>query len=115
MGVCAVDDSTWLESGTSKSQRPLNADIYANNTCITASGDMYHYSHCSPSNLGDTTDNSFGNHFLSGAKLSFACGTKEFTLDSFQAAGHEKGSTSGPLPSAVEIAELGRKLLGIAA
>jgi hypothetical protein len=126
MEACAVDDSTWLPicsaSGKCDDNRPYMADVFANNTCITASGNMYHYSRCDPSKLSLTTDDSFGNKFLSGApQLNFSCGgaksgsshPKAFTLESFQAAGHETDSTRGPLPSAAEIAALGRQLLGL--
>lgn len=112
MGACAVDDSPWM----SKDGKPLRADVYANNTCITASGNMYHYSRCDPEKVPITTDNSYGNTFLTGNKstLGFSCGKdKHFTLAAYQAAGYEKASVQGSIPSATEIAKLGRKVLGI--
>eukprot|EP01051_Picozoa_sp_SAG22_P001402 SAG22_NODE_54_length_23787_cov_12.917511_15_plen_144_part_00 len=105
MGVCAVDDSIWLS--------PETADIYANNTCITATGDMYHDSHCSPEVLPISTDRSFGNTFMSDKPAAFSCGGANLSLAAFQAAGGEAGSTQKPMPTVAEVVGLGKELLGI--
>ena len=107
MKACAVDDSTWSKDGT-------DADIFANNVCITGSGDMYHDSRCDPHNLAETVDKSFGNRFFTDntSQLGFACGRSkpvQLTLESFQAKGYEKGSTVTPRPSNEEIVKMGRK------
>ena len=114
MGVCAVDDSAWKILGWHADGYPGNADIFSNNTCITASGDMYHYSKCDPENIPDTTDRSFGNTFISPGEVSFTCGSKNYTLNSFQAAGYEESSThQTAMPSAAAISEMGARLLSI--
>ena len=118
MDVCAVDDSPWsgkhLLFPTEAGVYPANADIYRNNTCITATGEMYHYSRCDPENIPDLTDLSSGNTFISPGTPSFKCGDSNFTLESYQAAGYEKGSTHrSAMPSAEEIAGMGAALLGI--
>ena len=118
MDVCAVDDSPWsgkhLLFPTEAGVYPANADIYRNNTCITATGEMYHYSRCDPENIPDLTDLSSGNTFISPGTPSFKCGGSNFTLESYQAAGYEKGSTHrSAMPSAGEIAGMGAALLGI--
>ena len=105
MGVCAVDDSTWLSTET--------ADIYANNTCITATGVMFHDSHCNPKNLSMSTDRSFGNTFMSDSPASFPCAEGSLSLAAFQTAGGARGSTQKPMPSVAEVVALGKDLLGI--
>lgn len=118
MSVCAVDDSPWsskhLLSATLDGVYPSNADVYRNNTCITATGVMYHYSRCDPKNIPDLTDLSSDNTFVSPSTPSFMCGDQNFTLSSYQAAGYEKGSShDSAMPTAEEIAKMGASLLGI--
>lgn len=105
MGVCAVDDSTWLSSET--------ADIYANNTCITSTGQMYHDSRCNPGNLSISTDRSFGNTFMSNQKAFFPCGESHLSLAAYQAAGAEAESTQKQMPSVATVVGLGKGVLGI--
>ena len=111
--VCAVDDSPWTGAGVPAGKEL--PDIYANNTCITASGQMYHFSHCDPEKLHDTADNSYANTFMSpAAEVSFDCGSTNFSLSSYQAAGFEMHSVQAEMPSVAAIVALGRELLGIA-
>ena len=108
MKACAVDDSPWSAGGS-------DADVYANNTCITGSGAMYHDSRCQTADLKDTVDNSFGNRFLSDdpARVGFACGGATLTLAEFQAKGFEKGSTAGPRPPVADVIAMGEAVLGM--
>ena len=118
MSVCAVDDSPWsnkhLLSMGPAGVYPPNADVFRNNTCITATGVMYHYSRCDPENIPDLTDLSSDNTFVSPRTPSFMCGDKNFTLSGYQAAGYEKSSShESAMPTAEEIAKMGASLLGI--
>lgn len=118
MSVCAVDDSPWggkhTSSGTPSGAYPANADIFRNNTCITATGVMYHYSKCDPEKIPDLTDLSSDNKFVSPRTPSFMCGKQNLTLGSYQAAGYEKGSShDSDMPTAEEITKMGAALLGI--
>lgn len=67
MNVCAVDDSPWAAKGrrlqerATPAQYPENADIYRNNTCITGTGQMYHFSRCEPANVTNLSDDSSDN------------------------------------------------------
>jgi hypothetical protein len=106
--VCALDDSTWTKGGK-------DADIYANNTCITGSGVLYHDSKCDVEDLKGTVDNSYGNSFLTNnlSHVGFPCGKKELSFSEFQAKGFEKGSTVSARPPAKDIIAMGRKVLGM--
>jgi len=112
--VCAVDDSHWATDKASG--KPINADKFENNTCITASGDLYQFSTCDPEDIPGTTDLSGGNTIMSSAPaaaVGFKCGSENLTLQEFQKQGYEQGSTLQKMPTPAEIAEMGRKLLGI--
>ena len=108
--VCAVDDSPWTKGGE-------DADIYANNTCITGSGVLYHDSRCSTWDLKNTVDNSYGNSFLVNklSNVGFPCpkGKKNLSFSEFQAKGFEKGSTVSARPPAKDIIIMGKKVLGM--
>jgi hypothetical protein len=89
------------------------ADIFANNTCITTTGTMYHDPRCNPLLLPMSTDRSSGNTFMFDQPAAFACGEETLSLASFHAHGREAGSTQKPLPTVAPIVALGKGLLEI--
>jgi len=104
-------------SGGRKCQTDDNGEFanqyYFGNQCIQEDGDFYTFNGCSTTNLKNTVYQTFGNTFFSmNATCRINCGGNILNLGDWQKLGQDQGSVVKPIPSVVEIINMGKTVLG---
>ena len=80
--------------------------FHEGNTCVTADGDFYSFSGCTPSNLATTVYVTRNNTLLSDAGASFQppCGTSSWAQ--WQSLGQDAGSRTGTTPDVATLMQM---------
>jgi len=80
--------------------------FHEGNTCVTADGDFYSFSGCTPDNLATTVYVTRNNTLLSDAGASFQgpCGTTSWAQ--WQSLGQDAGSRTGTTPDVATLMQM---------
>ncbi len=107
-------DACAMSYGTTSLPADL-ADVWTNNTCITASGSrIFSFNGCHNATPNDGNIPLFSNnkYLNDDGTYVMSCGNARWSLADAQAAGVDIGSTLGPSPSTAQIMQMAKDLLG---